>query len=231
MKVVLLPGLDGTGALHHRFVAALKNAGANQVLTCDVLSYPPNLSAYDDLQGWIMAKLPTEPFMLIAESFSGPLAIRLANTGLPHLKALAFVASFACTPRPAPRFAASALTVLPVASRPVCQIMQPVIMGRWASRAFTAQLWHALKAVPAKTISARLKQVLAEDAREPLARIAKPMIYLQARQDRLVPRAAAAPFAEAGATVEEIDGPHFLLQAQPAAAARHIFKFVSVIDW
>jgi pimeloyl-ACP methyl ester carboxylesterase len=55
-----------------------------------------------------------------------------------------------------------------------------------------------------------------------LDRIRVPTLYLRATEDRFVPRSAAAPFARlaSGARVVEIEGPHFLLQANPVEAAR-----------
>lgn len=220
MKAVLLPGLDGTGALHEAFVAALG-------MPCDVISYPPDVFDYADLEGLVAGQMPSDDFILIAESFSGPLAIALAAAAPPNLRAVVFVASFAHAPRPAPRALASLLSFAPMKSRFACQIMQPAVMGRWASSAFTWRLWKALKTVPAKTMARRLEQVLAVDRRPLLAHLTVPMMYMQARSDRLVPKRAAAPFAEAGAAISVQEGPHFLLQAVPDDAAKTIRDFVT----
>lgn len=222
MTCLLLPGLDGTGALHGPFVDALG-------LGCTVLSYPADMSSYDDLRDWVAARLPAEPFLLIAESFSGPLALQLAALRPDGLKGLVCVASFAHAPRPAPAFMASALRIMPVKSRLASQMMQPAVMGRWASRAFTAQLWQALKTVPAATLAARLEQVLRADARDELAALDLPMMYLRPRQDRLVPKSAVHPFAQVGAQVAQCDGPHFILQAQPAQSAALVRSFAAAL--
>lgn len=224
MKFLLLPGLDGTGALHTEFREAIGPG-------CAILSYPAQMSSYAALLDWVMPHLPPEPFAVIAESFSGPLAIQLAHCPLPQCKALIFVASFARAPRPAPVLAASALNILPVKTKLACQMMQPAIMGRWASRGFTTRLWRALKTVPAATMVARLQEVLRADETAALPQIKTPMLYLQPRRDRLVPQSAARPFVSAGAALSQIDGPHFLLQAQPKEAAHQIHEFVAALDW
>lgn len=221
MRAVLLPGLDGTGALHAEFVAACA-----PWLTVDLLSYPVDMSAYSELGAWVRGRLPDAPFVVIAESFSGPLAVRLAADPPAGLQGVVFVTSFARPPRPAPRFAASLLKILPLKTRFACQMMQPAVMGRWASRRFTATLWAALKTVPASTLAARLSEVLGADETARLSGVAVPMMYLRARQDRLIPVPASAPFAAAGGRVVELDGPHFLLQANPLDAAHAMRGFV-----
>ncbi|WP_298355964.1 alpha/beta hydrolase [uncultured Litoreibacter sp.] len=222
MKALLLPGLDGTGALHDDFCRALG-------LDCEVLRYPKNMVRYDDLCRHVAEHLPTDPFVIIAESFSGPLAIQIAASRPAKLRAIVFVASFAQAPRPAPAFAAKALQWMPMKSRLACQMMQPAVMGRWANRKFTTTLWAALKTVPAKTLAARLDQVLRVDETATFGAIDVPMLYLRATSDRLVPKAAARPFKASGASVQNIDGPHFLLQAQPDAAAAAIRSFVTAL--
>ena len=74
MHLVLLPGLDGTGALFRRFARALPEG-----LTSQAVHYPAHDPAdYDDLLPRVRLQLPQAPFVLLGESFSGPLAIRLA---------------------------------------------------------------------------------------------------------------------------------------------------------
>jgi len=76
MKVVVLPGLDGTGALLTPFCDALP-AG----LVGQGISYPVQFTSYDDIFDWLTDRLPTEEFLIVAESFSGPLGIRFASAG------------------------------------------------------------------------------------------------------------------------------------------------------
>ena len=66
------------------------------------------------------------------------------------------------------------------------------------------------------------------DVRALLDRIRVPTLYLRATEDRLVPRSAAASFKRfaPSARVVEIEGPHFLLQANPVETARVISGFV-----
>lgn len=87
MKLVLLPGLDGTGTL---FTPLLDHLAATPV----VASYPPEPLSYERLLAQVARLLPDGPFVILAESFSGPLAIRLAYRRPPGLQALVLVSSF-----------------------------------------------------------------------------------------------------------------------------------------
>ena len=84
--------MDGTGRLFDRLRAALP-----QRFDVQVISYPTNeLLGYDALAERIT--IPSEPFAIVAESFSGPIGITLAARNLTHLRALVLVASFAQSP-------------------------------------------------------------------------------------------------------------------------------------
>ena len=95
----MLPGLDGTGALLEDFAAAL--AGHFDV---EVIAYPHDeLLGYSQLCGLVRMRLPQQDYVLIAESFSGPVGLALAAERPAGLKALVLCASFARIDLPAPR--------------------------------------------------------------------------------------------------------------------------------
>src|SRR5215472_15855847 len=74
VSVILLPGLDGTGRL---FDPLLKELPAD--LHARVVTYPTDARLdYAALEGLVEAALPkNDPFIIAAEAFSGPVAIRL----------------------------------------------------------------------------------------------------------------------------------------------------------
>jgi pimeloyl-ACP methyl ester carboxylesterase len=94
--LVLLPGMDGTGLLFEPFLKALK--GFEPL----VLRYPRGLTDYADCVAYARARLPKErPFLLLGESFSGPVAIALAAERPAGLRGLVLCSTFARNPRPA----------------------------------------------------------------------------------------------------------------------------------
>jgi hypothetical protein len=70
LPVLLLPGLDGTGRLFARFLAAATGA-----LDLRVVCYPPHRAlGYEALLDFVGQQLPRlGRWALLAESFSGPL--------------------------------------------------------------------------------------------------------------------------------------------------------------
>src|SRR5271168_1230847 len=80
--VVLLPGLDGTGKLCGEFAEILGSSAASLIL-----AYPADQPlGYDELEALVFAALPRHrPFLLLAESFAGPIAIRIAAQSPPGL--------------------------------------------------------------------------------------------------------------------------------------------------
>ena len=102
------------------------------------------------------------------------------------------------------------------------------LMGRFATPELRQMRAHALRQVSAGTLAARLSAVASVDVRNALQRVGVPSLYLRATEDRLVPGSAAKEFARlsSNARLVDIEGPHFLLQSRPAAAAQAISEFV-----
>src|ERR1035437_1949808 len=84
-RLVLLPGMDGTGELYANFIAALPHR-----FEMEIVRYPVDVSlSYSELLCFVQSTIKdSEPFVLIAESFSTPLTIQLATTNPPNLKGL-----------------------------------------------------------------------------------------------------------------------------------------------
>lgn len=225
MKIVILPGLNGTGALVSEVEALLS-------LHHSVISmqYPTDLHRYDDINAWILNKLPVGDFIMVAESFSGPLAIMIAKNEPVGLKGIVFVATFARAPRKLPIFLTYILEVMPIKSRLLTGIAQPFLMGRWSTKSFTKKFRKALKPIPTSTIARRLREVLKVNVTEKLDELNLPMIYLSPTDDRLVPTKMSQDFGTVATNVIILDGPHFLLQAEHKASAKQIAKFAAEID-
>ena len=90
--------MDGTGELFADFIAALHDA-----VVPLVVSYPKGqVLDYEALTEFARASIPFDrPFVLLGESFSGPVAIALAAFRPPGLRGLILCCSFARNPVPA----------------------------------------------------------------------------------------------------------------------------------
>ncbi|HET9472467.1 MAG TPA: hypothetical protein VFO82_01155, partial [Steroidobacteraceae bacterium] len=208
-RLVLLPGLDGTGELFAPLVRALDG------FPTQVVAYPPDRAmTYAEHEAHARARLPdAEDFVLLAESFSGPVGIALAAARPARLKGLILCATFAANPLPIFGPLRRWMAILPAAQIP------PGFMAPWlyAGRS-TPELRRAHAAamarVSAQVIRARVAAILGVDQRALLPKITVPMMYMRARHDRMIPASAGRAILALRPDVElsEFDAPHFLLQ-------------------
>lgn len=220
---VLLPGLDGTGLLMRGLVDAMGTDADVQVV-----SYPPDrVLGYAALVGMVRDALPTaRPFLLVAESFSGPVGCALAASRPKGLLGLVLCASFVSSPFPALRRLSFLLRFAPIRAIPAGPLAM-LLLGRWSSPAQVDALNHALRAVSPRVLRGRAKEALTAAPVETLGEVNVPVLYLRATADRLIPRTASRrlQLLLPSATVVAIEGPHFLLQAAPAVCAAAIHSF------
>ena len=103
--LVTLPGLDGSPFLQGTLPRSMQQLAGAQQLRHQQILYPPHQAMdYLALANWVLPQLPQDDdFVLLGESFAGPLALMLAGCG--HgayyiappsgLRGLVLVASFA----------------------------------------------------------------------------------------------------------------------------------------
>src|SRR5262245_17031078 len=99
MHLLLLPGGDGTGKLFDPLLHAL--AGQDS-LTPVVVAYPPDRACgYGDLLPLVEQNVPAgADFLVLGESFSGPLALLLAARRPPGLRGVILCGTFVRNPLP-----------------------------------------------------------------------------------------------------------------------------------
>ena len=220
--VVLLPGMDGTGEL---FAPLLEHLDPD--IEATVVRYPDRRASYAEHEAVARHELPKDrPFLILGESFSGPVAVSIAANPPPNLRGLILCASFLTCPnawlrrlRPLTPFATPKLVPDFIAHHS--------LLGRFATPALRAAHAAALRHVSSATLTARLRAIADIDVREKLERVEVPSLYLRAAHDRVVAARYGDEFlrhARSGRLVE-IDGPHFLLQTQPEKCARQIAGF------
>jgi pimeloyl-ACP methyl ester carboxylesterase len=226
--LVLLPGMDGTGDLFAPFVAAMQGE-----FRCVVVRYPSGeVLDYDALEAVVRTALPQdEPYVLLGESFSGPIAVSLAASAPVHLKGLILCCSFVRNPRPMLSCLRLAVPALPVSLLPVHAIAR-MLLHPLSTPALCQSVAQSVKQVSPSALRARLKAVLTVDVSEKLAACAVPVLYLQARHDRVVPGSAAQDIARLVPAVQtaRLPAPHFLLQTMPSQAAVAVRSFVEQLE-
>lgn len=225
-KLVLLPGMDGTGDLFVPFIEALPDS-----FETDAVSFPTDSSrSYPELAKIVLAVLPkSEPFVLVAESFSTPLALMCAASSPPNLKGLVICAGFAMGPVPGlKRFVLRLLAPLLFRLGLPAWLAKRQLLGSDALPALLAMVMRTISSVQPTVLSARLRSILDCDARTKLAVIKVPILYLLATKDRLVPARCAEVMREIKPEMKivAINGPHLLFQREPRLSMEAIVKFV-----
>jgi pimeloyl-ACP methyl ester carboxylesterase len=218
--------MDGTGELFRYLLEALPDE-----FDVKVVRYPTdrNLS-YSQLMRFVDSATPvSEPYVLVAESFSTPLAILYAASNPPNLKGLVICAGFATSP--AKGFARLIYSVLvPFFSRvPLPGFAAKLLLvGPKAPSSLVAAVRAAVSSVKPSVLSARARGVFVCDARAELDRVAAPIPYIQAEQDHLVHQSSLEEIRQIKpqTTVAIIPGPHLIFQREPHRTASVVSEFV-----
>ncbi len=226
--LVLLPGLDGTGELFADFVAAL----APDVETI-VVPYPRDLpQTYDELEAVARSFLPTDrPYVLLAESFSGPIGISIAASNPTGLCGLVLCCTFAKLPFPFGKWMHRIAGNAPIALVPQSSL-DLVLLGRHMTRTLRERFASTLATVAPEVLRLRAQQALLVDRSALLAQIRVPTLCLHAREDQLISNRATRNLAGrmADARIVEFDAPHFLLQVRPLESAAALQRFLQAVD-
>jgi len=219
MRVVLLPGMDGIGLLFKPLLDKLPND-----IEAEVVSYPINKKlSYEQLAEYVIKKLPKRgDYILVAESFSGPIAFLIAQKPPANLKSVIFVATFLHSPR---RFL-NVITWLPITIffyLPIPNfIIKGVLFDKEVKDEVTLLFKESLRKVSKSVLAFRFRAIanLSLSAK----RVNLPCVYIQATNDKLVSPKNLKAFKEIiqDINVVSISGPHFILQANPKACTEVI---------
>jgi pimeloyl-[acyl-carrier protein] methyl ester esterase len=225
--LVLLPGLDGTGELFVDFIAALPESWSTTTVAYPTDRFLP----YADLHSFVASAVPqSEPFVLVAESFSAPLAVWYAATNPRNLAAVVVCAGFVSNP-----VLGWSGTVKALAKpwlfklKPPRAILEYFLLGQHAPSDLLRRLRHVLETVSPDVLSGRVREVLDCDARDDLRRTAVPLLYLEATRDRLLSSSCKNEFSQLrpDTVAKSIDAPHLLLQREPQKAAKIMLTFIN----
>ena len=222
LELVLMPGMDGTGEMFEPLLHAIADSAWTSRI--HILRYPCNQAMnYEQLIELAATQLPNAPCAVIAESFSGPIAIALAARFPSQIERVVLSTSFVRNPLSWLALMAPMLDFLPLAHAPDWLMEQQLFNGD-ATPELKLALARATGSVSPAVMRARLKAIFNVDASKRLSQLLQPVLYLQANADRLVPDRCAQEVkaALASASICRLPGPHCLLQIAPARAWQEI---------
>ena len=220
-RFVVLPGMHGTAELMDDF-AATAPPGAR----VDLVTLPPHMADYEELAAHFAATLALTPdSILVAESFSGPLAIMLAARF--RIAALVLCNTFANAPYPG--LLAELPLMLVAGIRPAAFLVRYFIVGADAPDSLVRQVRGVAERLPPETMVSRTRSALKVDVRPELAHCTSPILYLRGTEDHLIRKWSANAIVRAATvpvTVADIKGPHLMLKTTPREAWAVIEAFL-----
>lgn len=212
LMVILLPGTDGTGVFFESLVAAL-----NTFYEIKVLSYPQyGDQSYEHLGNQLLPELPpNRDYILVGESFGGPLAIWLATHAVSPPVKLILGSTFAASPFSAPgRWIAPLVPFARFIPLQKWQIEFMLFNGgneQWATRIF-----EHTRFIDRRILLSRVQSVLRCDMRAALSALPIPVLCLNATQDRLLPPWLPRHFPEQShIRIVNLPLPHMIFQCAP----------------
>lgn len=224
--LILLPGLHGSVRLFEPAVQALRSRLPGR----EIIPLPlPHSSSqtYPALVDHFITQLEKQgPLLLVAESFSTPLALHLAASERLRIRGLVLVSGFCGPPKPL------GYSLLPL--RPLFMLRAPraairhFLAGQSVGDSCLEAIQNEIQAAHGKLLASRVRSTLGLVAEEVPSPSKVPTLLLQARNDGLLPWEVQSqierhlPHAE----VVWIRGPHLLLQIAPESCAEAIARFV-----
>ena len=217
--ILILPGLDGTDLM----LGPFRELCAQNHPT--ILSQLPGVEFSDYLAladhfGSILREL--ESCHIIAESFSGPIGILLAERHPKIVDRLTLVASFGSTPIP------TLAALLPWSL--VFRMPMPTFIARHffvgKCDPLIPVLKNAVRHDPPAVLRHRLRLVQNVDVLPEYSKLRCKLSYIRPVDDRLVPRRCLDELLSANpdTIVHEMGGPHLILETQPANCWQAIAK-------
>lgn len=230
-KLILMPGMDGTGNLF----AALANELPH--LDVDIVKLnnaQPSLYArqtidqapYDVEFEYLSQLIGDERVTLIAESYSGLLAYRLCQAMPEQIRQVVFIASFVSVPS---RWAYLAAAI-------PSQLINPSLVPQWLLDKFcfagfgqpqhVSALVDSIAEVDKRLLSARLKSIAGLPRVQPS--VQTPALYIRPKNDYLVSRSALKHMANVfpKLTIKYLAGGHFIAQTHPSECAAIISQVI-----
>ena len=225
-SLYLLPGFHGSPLLFDPLIACLSG---------EIEAHPLGFESATSLTEHIDKVSPTLPVagsFLLAESFSGLIALGLMASNPTRFKGAILSCTFARSPMQA--FAAVGKQLPELAYRQTLlkrSILRHFCLNGTRNDALLQTVLDAISEVPPTVIKNRIKVLAETDLRSRLKHITTPVLCIAAAADRVVPRRRVIELQSLlpNARLVVLEGPHLILQTQPKEAAAAISNFVNSV--
>lgn len=226
ITIVLLPGLNGTAGLFDPLLSV-----ATDEYELMVISYPTHqVKSYEELTGYVLEKIDSinGRFVVIGESFSGPIATSISAKGIDGLIGTILVATFSS----APYFTFAKYLpwgLIFKLAKFLYWLRIKLSDAKKSGILKTASI--ELQKVDPAVLAARTRAALAVDVSKELQKSTVPMVYFRAKYDVIVPTWNLKKILTLKPDIKIItfNTQHFILQSAPQEAWNAIHKFIKEI--
>jgi pimeloyl-ACP methyl ester carboxylesterase len=220
LKILLLPGMDGTGVMFEPFINhAPKSAQIKVIKLIQDVGV-----TYREQAEVIAHGIIGENVTIIAESYSGVIAHELIKLAPNSIKHMVFAASFLDRPSIMLPLANIAPNFMLNHSLYPDFIVSRVLFGRYRSSHFLRLFKLAMSEVSIDLLKFRIDQISNLPPFNDTIEIQS--TYQQAKQDNLISSSSFNAFSSAYSQINlrQLDGSHFLLQTNPIGCWDEVVK-------
>jgi len=226
MKIVLLPGLHGTDGL---FKPLLETKPLHYDI--EIISYDTNTKQdYSILTEIILKRLKKikEKYIIVAESFSGPLALFISQNKPKNLEGIILVATFVT----APNYKIAQYlpwTVGFLLTKPLYYLRR--LFTIQVNKKFIDNIAKELERTNSQVLAHRINAIFNVDAKEALSMATIPIAYFRGKNDIVVPKKNLDNILTIRNDIEVyyFESNHFLLQSMPNESWHKIITFIDKI--
>lgn len=225
MHLILLPGMDGTSLLFEPLINALPPS-----VHATAVAYPKDKPlGYAELLPLVESAIPNEDFVVLGESFSGPLALMLAASQPKRLRGVILCASFVRFPLNIPSSWRTMIRPWMFRWQPL-SLLAFVLLGKNAFGPLGPKLRTAVRSVSPTAMAARALSVANVDVTDALRICPVPILYLQAANDWVIRPGCGKLIQAIRPDVQKVvlPGPHLVLQVSPQSAAEKLEIFIRI---
>ncbi|HUR47120.1 MAG TPA: hypothetical protein VMZ27_14670 [Candidatus Saccharimonadales bacterium] len=224
-NLVVLPGLDGTGDLLSSFIAETENK-----FETHLVRFPKHKPlVYQQFFPCIREVLPWgKPYSLLADSFSGHLALLFAEDQPQYLESIILCSSFFTNPSSHTTWWNKFTGKDPFKPPFTKEFLKKYLFGEDCPEGLLDKAKEVFDSVPPEILEFRWNLAMKTESRRQLSTSNKPILFLAGNQDALLHEKHLADLAlmQPKMEVMRFDAPHALLQRFPREAAAYVDAFI-----
>ena len=218
LKILFLPGLDGTGLLFEDLLAQLPTTVDVEVISMDELSG----SSYVEQAKEIATNVRGAKILLVAESYSGRVAYELCELLGSNIKGIVFIASFIETPSTISKLARFIPVMLLKPHSASIWLLGKVGFSGFGNERLIRRVFSSISVADKTKLKSRLINIA--NLSSASKKHTTPIVYIRPSHDWLVDTKAVETVCTVftSAEVVTLQGGHFIAQSDPSGCTNVI---------